>query len=177
MNSAKRYLMIALSFVLAIGVFTVIAPRTMHAVTATLVQVVNTSANPVPVSAATHVGQPVANLVTLRWDTGITSRVYGDGRTDEYDWVVPAGQALVVTSYAWSGGPNTPDTYCRSGLISRAASIDKVVAEDYAMVGANGFAAGSAVTAAVIGTGNRVTVIGGDCHVATAYIHGYLAPQ
>ena len=48
MPTAKRYLMIALSFVIALTALTILAPRTVHAVTAALVQVVNTSANPVP---------------------------------------------------------------------------------------------------------------------------------
>src|ERR1700757_565426 len=50
MSSAKRYLLIALTFAIALTTFTVFAPRAVHAVTAALVQVANTSANPVPVS-------------------------------------------------------------------------------------------------------------------------------
>jgi hypothetical protein len=48
MTSAKRFLLIALSFAIALSVFAVFTPRIAHAITATLVQVVNTSANPVP---------------------------------------------------------------------------------------------------------------------------------
>ena len=48
MNSAKRYLVIALSFAICMTVFAAFAPRIAHAITATLVQVVNTSASPVP---------------------------------------------------------------------------------------------------------------------------------
>lgn len=48
MSSAKRYLFIALTFVVATATFTILAPRAVHAITAALVQVVNTSANPVP---------------------------------------------------------------------------------------------------------------------------------
>jgi hypothetical protein len=48
MNSAKRYLLIALSFAICMTIFAAFAPRIAHAITATLVQVVNTSANPVP---------------------------------------------------------------------------------------------------------------------------------
>ncbi len=47
MHSAKRYLVIALSFALALTVFAAFAPRAVHAITATLVQVVNTASNPV----------------------------------------------------------------------------------------------------------------------------------
>jgi|SRR5215469_16512899 len=48
MNSAKRYLVIALSFAICMTVFAAFAPRIAHAITATLVQVVNTGSNPVP---------------------------------------------------------------------------------------------------------------------------------
>ena len=48
MTSAKRFVLIALSFAVALSVFAVFTPRIAHAITATLVQVVNTSANPVP---------------------------------------------------------------------------------------------------------------------------------
>jgi hypothetical protein len=47
-NTAKRYLLIALTFAIALTTFAIFAPRAVHAITATLVQVVNTSANPVP---------------------------------------------------------------------------------------------------------------------------------
>lgn len=48
MPSAKRYLLIALSFVVALTAMVILNPRTVHAITAALVQVTNTSANPVP---------------------------------------------------------------------------------------------------------------------------------
>ena len=48
MQSAKRYLFIAISFIFASLVFVTFAPRVAHAITAAMVQVVNTSANPVP---------------------------------------------------------------------------------------------------------------------------------
>ncbi len=47
MSTAKRYLVIALSFALALTIFAAFTPRIAHAITATLVQVVNTAANPV----------------------------------------------------------------------------------------------------------------------------------
>ncbi len=52
MSSAKRHLFIALTFVLAAATFAVLTPRAVHAITATLVQVMNTSANPVPTADA-----------------------------------------------------------------------------------------------------------------------------
>jgi hypothetical protein len=51
MQSAKRYLVIALSFAVCLTIFAAFTPRIAHAITATLVQVVNTATNPVPVQA------------------------------------------------------------------------------------------------------------------------------
>jgi len=48
MPSAKRYLLIAFSFVVALTAIVILNPRTVHAITAALVQVSNTSAAPVP---------------------------------------------------------------------------------------------------------------------------------
>ena len=50
MHSAKRYLLIALCFALALTIFAAFSPRVVHAITATLVQVVNNSTNPVPIA-------------------------------------------------------------------------------------------------------------------------------
>lgn len=47
MQSAKRYLLIAISFLFASLVVVAFTPRVAHAITATMVQVVNTSTNPV----------------------------------------------------------------------------------------------------------------------------------
>jgi predicted outer membrane repeat protein len=60
MKFAKRLLMVAGAVALA-GLFSVmLAPKTVHAVVATLVQVENTSANPVPVSQSDLANDPFA---------------------------------------------------------------------------------------------------------------------
>jgi len=64
MSSAKRYLFIALSFVLALTALAVFSPRTVHAITATLVQVVNTSATPVPQEEAATRFQAAVCLIS-----------------------------------------------------------------------------------------------------------------
>ena len=52
MSSAKRFLIIGFSFAIVLAAVAAFTPRAVHAITATLVNVVNTSANPVPVSDA-----------------------------------------------------------------------------------------------------------------------------
>src|SRR5947209_17331013 len=49
MKSAKNFLMVAGAFALAMLVFAIAAPKTPHAIVATLVQITNTASNPVPV--------------------------------------------------------------------------------------------------------------------------------
>ena len=48
MKSAKKFLMIAGGFALAMVLFAIAAPKAAHALVSTLVQITNTSANPVP---------------------------------------------------------------------------------------------------------------------------------
>jgi len=73
MSSAKRYLTIALSFVIALTALSIFAPRTVHAVTAALVQVVNTSANPVPQSDAATRFQAAVCIVSGTISTGVNA--------------------------------------------------------------------------------------------------------
>ena len=78
MPSAKRYLLFALSFAVFAATFTMLTPRVVHAITAALVQVVNTSANPVPVTdagsrfqaAVCNITGAIANAVTPAFCVG-----------------------------------------------------------------------------------------------------------
>jgi hypothetical protein len=97
MHSAKRYLLIALSFAICMTVFAAFAPRIAHAVTATLVQVVNTASNPVPTQPV-----PARQAVTfviqdLEINPGFAvahARLQDPGTGSDY--VVPAGKRLVI---------------------------------------------------------------------------------
>jgi len=95
MNSAKRYLLIALSFAICMTVFATFAPRIAHAVTATLVQVANTSTSPVPVAAdgrnvvrlySSHSLSPGSNGEASVFDDFLTSAPF----------TVTAGKRLVI---------------------------------------------------------------------------------
>jgi hypothetical protein len=99
MHSAKRYLVIALSFATCMAVFAAFAPRVAHALTATLVQVVNTAASAVPVQ---DLNRDPRQAIQLRADVFI-----GDGTPDicrnfftedGNDFIVPAGKRLVIQS-------------------------------------------------------------------------------
>jgi hypothetical protein len=84
MQFAKRLMMILASFVLLVAIVSLAAPKAVHATVATLVQVTNTSANPVPTVATDNPAlQPFAH----------TYGVYGQL---DHTFEVPAGKTLVI---------------------------------------------------------------------------------
>lgn len=102
MNSAKRYLLIALSFAICMTVFSTWAPRIAHAVTATLVQVMNTNNNPVPTQGD---GRNVVYLYYSETMADGTSSSTGTGAGNPLNdasthnpFTVPAGKRLVIDS-------------------------------------------------------------------------------
>lgn len=81
-------------------------PRAAHAVVAALVQVVNTSANPVPTTTPTHLGVPLGSLVTLNClNSGTTCssfrQIDASGNQAATDYTIPAGQTLIITDVEW----------------------------------------------------------------------------
>lgn len=87
MNFAKRILLVAGSAALAVMLGGLLAPKAVHAVVAALVQVTNTSANPVPV---TDVGtlEPFQTFCVGSDGVGVV--------TDQCTFTVPANKRLVV---------------------------------------------------------------------------------
>lgn len=96
MKSAKRLLMVAGAVALA-GLFSVmLAPKAVHAVVATLVEVSNTPANPVPTSDVYRsAAQSVSLYCSTIIGTGCISLPPTGGSGTPY--TVPAGQTLMVT--------------------------------------------------------------------------------
>jgi hypothetical protein len=77
MRTAKQFLVVSAAFILAVGTFTVVAPKTAHAIVASLVQVTNTAANPVATQAVGTTAvtglvgiDPQNNTVTVANGTG-----------------------------------------------------------------------------------------------------------
>lgn len=89
MSSAKRYLLIALSFALALTVFAAFTPRVVHAITATLVRNVD---NP---DAAPFSGQLQFDFTHLNEQRLLTT--------------VPAGKRLVIDHISYESGASTGD--------------------------------------------------------------------
>jgi hypothetical protein len=123
MNSAKRYLLIALSFAICMTVFAAFAPRIAHAVTATLVQVVNSNANPLPTQPD---GRNVVRLYYYETMQEGTSGSFGpsglgnplsDALTGQ-PYSVPAGKRLVidnVSGFAYPPSGQIPFGYLLNG--------------------------------------------------------------
>ena len=83
-----------------------ITPRAVHAVAATLVQVANTSANPVPVNTPTHLGVPLDSLVSLNCMTSGTTctsfrQFDASGNQSASDYTIPSGHTLILTDVEW----------------------------------------------------------------------------
>jgi hypothetical protein len=84
----------------AIALFALIlaAPRTVHAIAATLVQITNTSANPVIAQA---IGQSSAQMLTLVAQTAGSNETFAafdSSLNKTIPYVVPAGQHFVVNA-------------------------------------------------------------------------------
>ena len=90
MKNAKPILMGAFSVVLAGIVLAMFGPRAAHAITATLVQVVNTSANPIP-----NRDQDNPALQPFQFLAQPDTRGTGQNQV-ETDFNVPAGKRLVI---------------------------------------------------------------------------------
>lgn len=80
--------------ILAGGLITVMNPKTVHAVAAALVQVTNTSSNPV---VSSDISFSPAQLVELFCSGGGCAGVEPGGALDASPYSVPAGHTLVIT--------------------------------------------------------------------------------
>jgi hypothetical protein len=98
MNFAKRLLMVAGAVALAGILGAQLAPKAAHGIVATLVQVVNTAANPVPTQAvdnhARHALGLDASVVIPDGQLGVFG-TFGDANGP---YTVPAGKRLVMES-------------------------------------------------------------------------------
>lgn len=109
MQFAKRLLMIAGAVALS-GLFAAMfVPRTVHAIVATLVQIVP--------GTTTHLGQNESQFVNLFCGVGRDGCLPMDssGLLTLTNYVVPAGYTFVITDYEWdlfgaSGGVQVCDT-------------------------------------------------------------------
>jgi hypothetical protein len=101
MKLAQRILMGSGALALTILALALATPRAAHAIAATLVQVVNSAANPV---ISQDVSKLASQNVSLTGDTQVNQdtsplfTVAADGSVSTSPYTVPAGQTLIITS-------------------------------------------------------------------------------
>lgn len=95
MNALRKALTTLGGILLAALLITALAPRAARGVAAALVEVVNTTANPIP---NRDVDMPGRHAVTLGFDDESNSGSANFTNLDQTPFVVPTGQRLVVES-------------------------------------------------------------------------------
>ncbi len=95
MNFAKRLVMVAGAVALAGTFGALLAPKAAHGIVATLVQVVNTSANPVPITGSVTDAENPGHS-PLRLSFSLTVRNGFGSLFDNFAAQVPDGKRLVV---------------------------------------------------------------------------------
>jgi hypothetical protein len=151
------------------------------------VSVTNTATNPVPTQnvgggAATQVGQPASNLVSLLCNSKGCFPIARNGTASGSKFSVPAGQALVITDVQWViESVRTQGSYDFTELHINSA----VVAIFSALVDATSVSAGQAhlANAAVVTPGNSVSLFWPNADLPPTgeepfgFLQGYLVPN
>jgi hypothetical protein len=105
MERYKKFFLLAVSLGLLGVIVTVFGTKQAHALIATMVQVVNSASNPVPVAGTvnmpTHLGQNPSSLITLECIVVTCTQQFADGSTTGSVYTIPAGDELVVTDIDW----------------------------------------------------------------------------
>ena len=102
----KRLLMGFGSILAAALLLAVAAPKSAHAIVAALVQITNTTANPVPVLDVRAAAAQNVELACT-FTTGYCVQINPDGSFVDAAWVVPAGMQYVITDLEISSAMST----------------------------------------------------------------------
>lgn len=151
-----------------------LVPRTVHAVVATLVQIVP--------GATTHIGQNESRLVSLTCNLSQSTCVAIDstGVQGSTNYVVPAGYTLVITDYEWN--QEVGGTAGREVCDQLAVLIDgfpQTLTLTCTTAGATGlgYRADHFTTGIRLASGLSVFDVGANNGQAIAFIQGYLVPN
>jgi hypothetical protein len=124
MKSAKNFLMVAGAFALAVTMFAILAPKTAQAFVATLVQVTNTSANPVPNQAVDAMS---LHPMVLRGFVGIANGSQSNSANLENgssDFVVPAGKRFIFDTISVHAELPVGEALESTGVVSVQSHTD-----------------------------------------------------
>ena len=120
MQSAKRYLFIAVSFIFSSLVFATVAPRVASSVNSLIdsVQIVNTSANPVPTTSVEKLARiPYQSSYRTTNCTGVTNCFFSFT-------AAPSGYRLVVENVSGLFELNNAATAPPTGLIEGSSFLN-----------------------------------------------------
>jgi hypothetical protein len=176
MRFAKRLLMstgtMALAGILAIA----IAPKAAHALVVTLVQVANTTANPVPTEDVRGSAAQILELACpTHLGTGEAFCVQDDPSIASSSFTVPAGQNLVITQIeaTCSGGGN--EFLSINFATSKVGDVISVTDRIYEFPCNSTTVEFNLQPGVVLGsTGNPIIALPGKATDVATYIRGYL---
>ncbi len=178
MKFAKRLLMVAGAVALSGLLGVALAPRAVHAVVATLVQIVP--------GTTTHVGQNESQLVALICSSGQSScvRENPSGAPSVSPFVVPAGYTLVITDYNWVFRPATcpsPGGFCPGDLLLNlnvfAGGYFSMQAFVLSQPDGSAFALQHFDSGVRVASGVTVTDEAAHSSVGSSTVFGYLVPN
>lgn len=186
-TAVKRITMGIGGMVVAALLLALAAPKAVHAIVSTLVTVVNTSSNPVPVQ---NVKQSADNFVTLNYNGSTYDQVLPDGSTTPFS--ISSGQQFVITDVSWV-------TFCSHTFVTCTKSVGDAVV--VTLGSANAFSSGPFTSQATyVGNGFLATASsnvslnsgivvtqpplpsillgasGNGEEILTVTLHGYLVP-
>ena len=155
-------------------------------------KIVNGTAAPIPTKIVNASNAPVltrdidearaANNVTLAYEnySYVFKRVTSTGVHSDSEFVVPAGQTLIVTDAEWSesacSGCSGTTTYM--SLEISPSDGNAVVYESHALFNDNGhaFSTDSMRTGFAVASGKTIHAYAGVNRLISCFLHGYLVP-
>jgi hypothetical protein len=189
MYKLKNSLLTLVGLLALIGVVAAITPFKSYgqrspagAATVQDVQVVNTTAMPVPTQDVN--ARKASDIVSLMSTSSGFRRVTANGVLGGNEFIVPADQALIVTDVEWvrtcgscTAGPNDKITLEVFG----SSGSHRPVFTSVAPTGSNGQSGDSDTmnTGFVVGEGGHVGIAPAFTNASntlTVYLHGYLVP-
>jgi hypothetical protein len=177
MQIIKRLFITLGSVALLSVVLTLSAPKAVHAVVAALVQVTNTTANPVPVMDVLASGEQTVELACT-FSPGNCVQINTDGSYINTPWAVPAGMHYVITSVEittlGAGGPVT--IVSTNFLLYWTPPGGSLREEAWQVINNGATTQYQFPSGIVVSSGSAIT-----CQSAGAvnfgYVRGYLAPN
>ena len=172
MNRLTKRMLQAAGVCAVVGMLTVAAPKAAHAITAALVQVVNTAANPaVTADVSRIVSQNLMLLNFSGFAPGVSGSLYqqnADGSVVGTPFTVPAGQNFVMTSLdVW---------LANSSGFSKIDLLGNTPRESFVVNSSQGTVQYQFPSGIVFGPNSSLSILNGSesCCNAAVTAHGYL---